>query len=127
MKRLHRQEYVCWKQGNLICLVITLERLLILQNYFAKGLNTLLVGIFANPAVNGISAGFKQFGIQLIGCLIIMVYSVGMTYVIFKVVDKIKSIKVSDEVQLKGLDQEFFGEKYETKHDDDTVEEKVAV
>jgi Amt family ammonium transporter len=56
-----------------------------------------------------------------------MVYSVGMTYVIFKVVDKIKSIKVSDEVQLKGLDQEFFGEKYETKHDDDTVEEKVAV
>ena len=90
-------------------------------------IGTLLVGIFANPAVNGISAGFKQFGIQLIGCLIIMVYSVGMTYVIFKVVDKIKSIKVSDEVQLKGLDQEFFGEKYETKHDDDTVEEKVAV
>ena len=46
-----------------------------------------------------------------------MVYSVVVTYVIFKVVDKIKTIKVSDEVQLKGLDQEFFGENYETKHE----------
>ncbi|MBM6839261.1 ammonium transporter, partial [Clostridium saudiense] len=38
-----------------------------------------------------------------------------MTFIIFKVVDSIKSIKVSEEVQLKGLDQEFFKESYETK------------
>ena len=67
-------------------------------------IGTILVGVLANPRVNGISAGLKQFSIQLIGCLIIVVYSIVMTYIIFKVVDKIKSIKVSDEVQLKGLD-----------------------
>ena len=80
-------------------------------------IGTLLVGILANPRVNGVSAGLKQFSIQLIGCLIIAVYSIVMTYIIFKVVDKIKSIKVSDEVQLKGLDQEFFKESYETKYE----------
>ena len=80
-------------------------------------IGTLLVGILANPRVNGVSAGLKQFSIQLIGCLIIIAYSIVMTYIIFKVVDKIKSIKVSDEVQLKGLDQEFFKESYETKYE----------
>ena len=80
-------------------------------------IGTLLVGVLANPRVNGVSAGLKQFSIQLIGCLIIVVYSIAMTYIIFKVVDKIKSIKVSDEIQLKGLDQEFFKESYETKHE----------
>ena len=37
-----------------------------------------------------------------------------MTYIIFKVVDMTKSIKVSEEIQLKGLDQAFFKENYET-------------
>ena len=38
-----------------------------------------------------------------------------MTFLIFKVVDATKSIKVSEEIQLKGLDQAFFKENYETK------------
>ena len=78
-------------------------------------IGTLLVGVLADPRVNGVSAGLNQFLIQLLGCGIIIVYSVLMTFIIFKVVDKIKSIKVSDEIQLKGLDQAFFKENYETK------------
>ena len=80
-------------------------------------IGTLLVGVLADPRVNGISAGLNQFLIQLLGCGILIVYSVLVTFIIFKVVDSIKSIKVSDEVQLKGLDQEFFKENYETKPD----------
>lgn len=78
-------------------------------------IGTLLVGILADPRVNGVSAGLNQFLIQLLGCGIIVVYSVLMTFIIFKVVDASKSIKVSEEIQLKGLDQEFFKENYETK------------
>ena len=78
-------------------------------------IGTLLIGVLADPRVNGVSAGLNQFLIQLLGCGIIIVYSVLMTFIIFKVVDSIKSIKVSEEIQLKGLDQEFFKESYETK------------
>ncbi len=78
---------------------------------------TLLIGVLADPRVNGVSAGLNQFLIQLLGCGIIIVYSILMTFIIFKVVDSTKSIKVSEEIQLKGLDQEFFKENYETKHE----------
>ena len=80
-------------------------------------LGILLIGVFADPRVNGISAGLKQFLIETLGAVIIAVYSIIVTFVIFKVVDMTKSIKVSEEIQRKGLDQEFFGEKYETKND----------
>ncbi len=80
-------------------------------------IGTLLVGVLADPRVNGVSAGINQFLIQLLGCGIIIVYSVLMTFIIFKLVDSTKSIKVSEEIQLKGLDQEFFKESYETKPD----------
>ena len=77
-------------------------------------LGTLLVGVFADPRVNGVTAGLHQFLIQLLGVVIIGVYSVLVTFLIFKVIDKIKTIKVSKELQEKGLDQEFFGEHYES-------------
>ena len=80
-------------------------------------LGTLLIGVFADPRVNGISAGLHQFLIQLLGAGIIVVYSVLVTFIIFKVLDMIKTIKVSEEVQLKGLDQEFFKENYEAKNE----------
>lgn len=80
-------------------------------------LGTLLIGVFANPKVNNISAGINQFLIQALGALIIGVYSIVVTFLIFKVVDKIKPIRVSEEIQRKGLDQEFFQEGYETKQE----------
>ena len=80
-------------------------------------LGTLLIGVFANPKVNNISAGINQFLIQALGALIIGVYSIVVTFLIFKVVDKIKQIRVSEEIQRKGLDQEFFQESYETKQE----------
>lgn len=80
-------------------------------------LGILLIGVFADPRVNGISAGIHQFLIQTLGAVIIGVYSILVTYLIFKVVDMTKSIKVSEEIQRTGLDYEFFRESYETKID----------
>jgi len=80
-------------------------------------LGVLLIGVFADPRVNSVNAGLHQFLIQALGALIICVYSIVVTFLIFKLVDKTKSIKVSEEVQGKGLDQEFFKESYETKID----------
>lgn len=80
-------------------------------------LGILLIGVFADPRVNNISAGLRQFLIQTLGAVIIAVYSIIVTFIIFKVVDMTKSIKVSEEIQRKGLDQEFFGENYETRND----------
>ncbi len=80
-------------------------------------LGILLIGVFADPRVNGISAGIHQFLIQTLGAVIIGVYSILVTYLIFKVVDMTKSIKVSEEIQRTGLDHEFFRESYETKID----------
>ena len=80
-------------------------------------LGILLIGVFADPRVNGISAGIHQFLIQTLGAVIIGVYSILVTYLIFKIVDMTKSIKVSEEIQRTGLDHEFFRESYETKID----------
>lgn len=80
-------------------------------------LGTLLIGVFATTKVNTISGGVKQFLIQLFGAVLVAAYSIIVTYIIFKVVDKIKPIKVSKEIQERGLDQEFFRESYEAKHD----------
>ena len=80
-------------------------------------IGTLLIGVFADPRINGINAGVKQFFIQLLGCVIIGIYSILMTFLIFKIIDMVKSIKVSEEIQARGLDEEFFNEKYETKHE----------
>ena len=73
-------------------------------------LGTLLIGLFANSTINGVQAGLNQFLVQLFGAVIIGIYSIVVTYIIFVVVDKIKSIKVSEEVQREGLDKVFFGE-----------------
>lgn len=73
-------------------------------------LGTLLIGVLANSTINGIQAGFRQFFVQLFGAVIIGIYSIIVTYIIFVVVDKIKSIKVSEEMQREGLDKVFFGE-----------------
>lgn len=79
-------------------------------------LGTLLIGIFANSRINGVYASTKQFGVQLLGAVLVAVYSIIVTFLIFKLVDSTKSIKVSKEVQECGLDQEFFKENYETKN-----------
>ena len=75
-------------------------------------LGTLLVGVLANSSINGVSASIRQFLIQLFGAVLVAIYSIIVTYVIFYLVDKTGSIKVSAEIQKSGLDKEFFNESF---------------
>jgi len=73
-------------------------------------IGTLLIGVLANPTINGVQAGVRQFLVQLFGAVLIGVYSIVVTYIIFVVVNKIKPLRVSKEVQKEGLDKTFFSE-----------------
>lgn len=75
-------------------------------------IGTLFVGLFANRIINGVNAGVNQLLVQLFGAIIVAVYSIIITYLIFVIVDKTKSIKVSPEIQKSGLDKEFFKESF---------------
>lgn len=75
-------------------------------------LGTVLVGVYAHPAVNNVQRGFRQFWVQLFGSVLIAVYSIVLTYLIFWVVDKFKTVKVSEEIQAKGLDRVYFNESF---------------
>lgn len=75
-------------------------------------LGTILVGIFSDEIINGVNANLKQLGIQIFGSVLVAVYSIIVTYLIFKIVDMTKSIKVSPQIQHEGLDKVFFKESF---------------
>lgn len=78
---------------------------------------SLLVGIFAAKEVNSVSGGLHQFGIQLLGVAIVIVYTSIVCWLILKVCDVTTSIRVPEEVQEKGLDQTYMME----VDNDDTI------
>jgi Amt family ammonium transporter len=70
----------------------------------------ILTGIFANSAVNGVGAdglfygGTAFFLAQLIGVVVVVTYSFTISYGIFKLVDYIDPLRVSEEEEEQGLD-----------------------
>lgn len=79
---------------------------------------SLLVGIFAAKEVNSVSGGLHQFGIQLLGVALVVVYTSIVCWLIFKVCDLTGSIRVPADVEEKGLDQAYILEKVD---DNDTL------
>lgn len=75
-------------------------------------LGTLMVGILANPLVNNVERGIRQFGIQLLGSVIIAIYSIIVTYLVFFITNKLTTIRVSEEIQDSGLDKAYFQESF---------------
>lgn len=77
-------------------------------------LGSILVGVFAVSSVNGVSGlvegNLHQFWVQAIGVLFTTVYSFGLTYLILKVVNIFEPVRVSNEVEVKGLDSGIHGE-----------------
>ena len=72
-------------------------------------LGTVLTGVFAAPALGGL--GFSaaggmahQVGVQLLGVVATMVWSGGLTYLIFRVIDLTVGLRVSTEEEIEGLD-----------------------
>jgi Amt family ammonium transporter len=64
----------------------------------------------AGQGVTGLLHGdLSQFECQLLGATLCAVWAFGATYVVFRVVNKVKSMRVTAEVELEGLDVPEFG------------------
>jgi Amt family ammonium transporter len=64
----------------------------------------------AGQGVTGLIHGdVPQFLVQLGGATLCAVYAFGFTYLVFKVVNAIRSMRVSEDVELEGLDLPEFG------------------
>ncbi|MVT06944.1 ammonium transporter [Chitinophaga tropicalis] len=97
----------------------------------------LLTGIFATTAVN--SAGkdgwfygnFDLFKSQFLGLLIVVVYSFTVSYGIFKLIDLIHPLRVTDEEEALGLDATQHNEQYHpammSVYDNGTLKEEQMV
>src|ERR1700690_305916 len=77
-------------------------------------LGTILVGVFAAFAVNHVSGliegNVHQFLIQLLGAGLAIVYSVVVTVILLWLVNLITPVRVSEEIEITGLDEGLFGE-----------------
>jgi Amt family ammonium transporter len=64
----------------------------------------------AGQGVTGLIHGdFSQFWLQLGGATLLAVYALGFTYIVFSLVNAWRSMRVSREVELSGLDVPEFG------------------
>src|SRR5262249_17805826 len=64
----------------------------------------------AGQGVTGLLYGDgRQFVVQLIGATVCAAWAFGATYVLFKVVDAVKRMRVSPGVEVEGLDLPEFG------------------
>jgi len=71
---------------------------------------TLAVGIFGHKTLglarNGLlhGGGFVQLGVQALGVFTVVLFVIGVMFVVFKIIDKVVGLRVSREEELKGLD-----------------------
>ena len=75
----------------------------------------LLVGLFADQAINGVTNGAffgnpAQFGIQAFSILVVFAYSGLLTFLILKGLSFVMEIRASDKLQGVGMDIAFHGE-----------------
>jgi Amt family ammonium transporter len=77
-------------------------------------LGTILVGVFAGVAVNHLSGliegNVHQFLIQVLGVGIAIAYSFVLTYVLLRLVNLVTPVRVSERIEVAGLDNGLFGE-----------------
>jgi Amt family ammonium transporter len=70
----------------------------------------LATGLFASKAVNSAGADGLFFGnpkqllIQAIACAVTLVYSFIVTWILFKIVDAVVGVRVTDKEEAMGLD-----------------------
>lgn len=77
-------------------------------------LGIICTGLFASAAINGIKGlvegDVRQFGVQVLGVAITMIYTFVVTYGILRVINIFTPVRVGAEVEEQGLDQILHGE-----------------
>jgi len=72
-------------------------------------LGTVLIGVLADPEVNGVEASVEQFGKQLAAALFTAVYSFVVGYLLIKVLGLFMRILPNEEEYKHGLDRSWHG------------------
>jgi len=77
-------------------------------------LGTLLAGVFAVKSINGvdglIAGNAHQFLMELLAVVIVLVYSFAVTFGTLKVINLFVPVRVSKELEIRGLDISLHGE-----------------
>lgn len=77
-------------------------------------LGSILVGVFASSSINGISGllegNVHQFNTQVFAVVLTVIYTFVITYGILKVLNMFSPVRVSEEEEIKGLDNALHGE-----------------
>ena len=77
-------------------------------------LGSILVGVFAHAAVNGVSGAIEgnwhQLWIQIFAVAVVAVYTAVVTVVLLKVINHFIPVRVQEEEELMGLDETLHGE-----------------
>lgn len=79
-------------------------------------IGSVLLGLFASAEINSIAGGTKQLLIQLSGVGIVIVYTIIVCWIIFKITDLTGTLRVPDSIQEKGLDQAYMEEVQDPKN-----------
>jgi Amt family ammonium transporter len=78
------------------------------------GLGTILTGLFATAAINGVKGlvegNLHQLGVQILGVAIAGVYAFAVTFGLLKVLNAFTPVRVSEETETVGLDEILHGE-----------------
>ena len=79
-------------------------------------LGAIMLGIFAKPEVAEVKGllyggGFSQLWYQIVGIAAVGIYTVVLTFIIFKIADKLVGLRVSKDEETEGLDETTHGEK----------------
>jgi Amt family ammonium transporter len=78
------------------------------------GLGTILTGVFASVAINGVKGlvegGWHQLGVQVLAVAITGTYAFAVTYGILKVQDAFAPVRVTEEQEIGSLDEFLHGE-----------------
>jgi ammonium transporter, Amt family len=78
-------------------------------------LGIIMTGVFAVKGVNGVSGliegNMSQFGWQCATAAITACYSFGVTYAALKIINLFTPVRVPEEIEEKGLDEQIHGEK----------------
>ena len=70
----------------------------------------ILIGLLASPHINAVSASAHQLGVQVFAVVLIAVYAAVITWILLKIIDAFGILRVSDAIQLEGLDKNLYGE-----------------
>ncbi len=78
-------------------------------------LGAILLAVFAKNAIGGVSGviegSFSQILPQIIGIVVVGVYTIVVSFIIFKIVDAWIGLRVSKDEEIEGLDEVIHGEK----------------